>query len=64
MIGERNYMKDIKLYFNSYVMFGDDVKIRIFEKGRLDYPDFPCLNDVLFVDNLTTNLISISKLCD
>lgn len=32
--------------------------------GKLDYPEPRSLEDVLFVKGSTTNLISISQLCD
>lgn len=58
MTREKTYLKEF--YSNSYVTFGDGSKgIRIMVGHGI-----PCLNDVLLVGCLTTNLISISQLCD
>ncbi|MCH80969.1 gag-pol polyprotein [Trifolium medium] len=48
----------------SYVTFGDGAKGEIKGKGKIVNNDFPKLDDVLLVNGLTTNLISISQLCD
>lgn len=64
MIGVTNYLKDIKPFSNSYVMFGDVSKGKSFGKRNLDYSIIPLLNNVLVVDGLTAKLISISQVCD
>lgn len=64
MIGEKNYLKEVKHYSNNYVTFGDGVKRKITGKGKLNYLGLSTLDDVLLVESLITNLISISQLCD
>lgn len=64
MAGENNYLEELKLYYNSYVTFGDGARGRIKGICKLVSPGFPSLNDVLLVEELTVNLISISQLCD
>lgn len=60
MIEEKNYLKEVKTYTNSYVTFDDGTKGKIMGKGKLVYPCLSNLEDALLVEGLTTNLISIS----
>lgn len=62
MIEEKNYLKELKPYSNSYVTFGDEARGKIKGIGRLVYPSLPSLNDVLLIEGSTANLISISQL--
>lgn len=64
MILEKNYLKGIETYSNSCVTFDDNAKVKIIGKCKLYHHGIPCLNDVLLVDGLTTNLISISQFYD
>lgn len=64
MIGENNYLAELKSYSNSYVNFGNGAKGRIKRICKVESPSFPCLDDVLLVEGLTANLINISQLCD
>lgn len=64
MTREKDYLKDLKSYFNRYVTFDYRAKGIIVGKGNLDYPGLPSLDVVLIVEGLTANLISIRQLCD
>lgn len=64
MIVEKTYLEELKYYSNSYVTFCDGAKGIINGTGKMVSPSLPCLNDMLLVEGLTTNLISISQLCD
>jgi hypothetical protein len=64
MTGEKAYLQEIKNYSNSYVTFGDGAKGKIKGIGKLNGPELPNLDNVLLVEGLTANLISISQLCD
>jgi hypothetical protein len=64
MTGEKAYLKEVKNYSNSYVTFGDGPKGKIKGIGNLSGPELPNLDNVLLVEGLTANLISISQLCD
>lgn len=64
MTGFKKFLVDIKSYSTSYVTFGDGSKGEIKGVGKLDYPGLPSLDGVLFLKGMTTNLISISQLCD
>lgn len=59
--GEKNYMKDIQLYSNSYVTFGDGAKGKIRGKEKLDCLGLPCLDDMLLIKGLISNIINISQ---
>ncbi|MCH81590.1 gag-pol polyprotein [Trifolium medium] len=60
MTGEKAYMKEVKSYSNSYVTFGDGAKGKIKGIGKLSGPDLPNIDNVLLVEGLTANLISIN----
>lgn len=64
MTGEKNFLEKIKSYTNSHVVFGDGAKGKIKGIGKLSLAGSPSLDDVLLVEGLTANLISISQLCD
>jgi hypothetical protein len=64
MTGETRHLKEVKSYSNSYVTFEDGAKGKIKGIGKLVSPDLPYLDNVLLVEGLTANLISISQLCD
>lgn len=60
MTGEKIYIKELTLYSNRYVIFGDGTRGRIKGIGKLVRSDLPCLDGVLLVEGLTANLIDIS----
>ena len=64
MTGMKNYLTNVKAYATSYVTFGDGAKGKIKGIGKLCRTGSPLLDDVLLVEGLTANLISISQLCD
>ena len=64
MTGMKNYLFDLKAYATSYVTFGDGAKGKIKGIGKLARTCSLFLDDVLLVEGLTANLISISQLCD
>lgn len=45
-------------------MFGDCGRGKVKGVGTLNVPGMPVLYDVLYVEGLTKNLVSISQLCD
>ena len=46
------------------MIFGDGAKGTMIDKGLLKVPNMPKLENVLLMDGLRANLISISQLCD
>ncbi|XP_057418346.1 uncharacterized protein LOC130712533 [Lotus japonicus] len=64
MTGVKNYLGDVKPHSTSYVTFGDGAQGKIKGSGKLVSSGSPELDDVLLVEGLAANLISISQLCD
>jgi hypothetical protein len=64
MTGVAEYLKDVKSYKTKSVIFGDGGKGEILGIGKLINNNLPKLENVLLVEGLTTNLISINQLCD
>lgn len=61
---KKSYLEELKSYSNSYIIFYDGAKGRTNGICKLVSLSFSCLDDVLLVEGLTTNLINISQLCD
>jgi ribosomal protein S14 len=64
MTGDKKYLKELRPCSKGSVTFGDGAKGRIKGIGKLRDPSLPYLDKVLLVEGLTTNLISISQLCE
>ncbi|CAA0840193.1 Unknown protein, partial [Striga hermonthica] len=64
MIGEPSYLKNIQPSSNGEVTFGDRVSNKVIGTGCLNLGGIPKLTDVLLVDKLKENLLSVSQLCD
>lgn len=62
MTWKRSYLKELKPYSNSYITFGDGLKGIIEGIGKLLYSGLPSLDNVLLVEGMTANMISISQL--
>ncbi|GAA0174620.1 hypothetical protein LIER_41752 [Lithospermum erythrorhizon] len=62
MTKNKSYLSKIEKVRSDYVTFGRGEKDRIVGKGLLSVDGLPKLKDVLLVEGLTTNLISISQL--
>lgn len=52
------------LKVKGYVIYGDNNKGKIIGKGKVGAPLFTSIEDVLYVEGLKHNLLSISQLCD
>ncbi|CAA0813882.1 Unknown protein, partial [Striga hermonthica] len=64
MTGLRSNLTNIMPGPSSSVTFGDGAKNKVLGVGCLDVPGLPKLKNVLLVQNLKANLLSISQLCD
>ncbi|GAA0159281.1 hypothetical protein LIER_43475 [Lithospermum erythrorhizon] len=64
MTGNRANLTCIKEVKTDFVTFGGGEKGKIVGKGALNVEGLPNLEEVLLVEGLTANLISISQLCD
>ena len=64
MTGNREILTNLQPRNLEPVTFGDGVKGTILGSGLLNVPGFPKLKNVLLVEGLKANLISISQLLD
>ncbi|XP_057443220.1 uncharacterized protein LOC130735138 [Lotus japonicus] len=64
MTGIEEYFANLKPHDEGDVTFGGGVKGKIIGSGKLDSKISPELSEVLLVEGLTANLISISQICD
>lgn len=64
MNGERGHIERLKTQSSSYVTLFHEGRRKIKGIGKLVFPCLPNLDNVLLVEGLITNFISISQLCD
>ena len=64
MIGDRSLFKVFESKKGGNVTFGDGNKSQIKEKGIISLPRLPDIANVLYVEGLRVNLLSISQICD
>ena len=62
--GEKNFLTDLKPCAYEHVIYDNGHKGKIIDKEKLQYSRFSSLSDLILVEDLTRNLISISQLCD
>lgn len=64
MIGDKTKLSSISLKLKGYVTYEDNNKGRVIGIGKDGTPKFTTIDDVLYVEGLKYNLLSISQLCD
>ncbi|XP_075499732.1 uncharacterized protein LOC142538258 [Primulina tabacum] len=64
MTGSKDHLIDYVELRSGHVTYGGGAKGRIAGKGTLNVDGLPNLHNVLYVEGLNSNLISISQLCD
>ena len=64
MIGDRSLFKVFESKKGGNVTFGDGSKSQIKGKGTISLPRLPNITNVLYVEGLRINLLSISQICD
>lgn len=64
MTGNPRFLTNLKEGGNEIVTFGDGGHGNVIGKGTLKVPGMPSLTDVMLVEGLKANLITISQLCD
>ncbi|XP_012850949.1 PREDICTED: uncharacterized protein LOC105970659 [Erythranthe guttata] len=64
MTGVKEFLKNYQQITGVAVTFGNGKKGEVLGKGSLNHENLPKLKNVLLVEGLTSNLISISQLCD
>ncbi|XP_062093820.1 uncharacterized protein LOC133799844 [Humulus lupulus] len=64
LTGNKHLLTNLLSYVEGYVTFGDGSKRRIMGRGKLHLHGLPPLKNVLYVEGLKANLISVSQICD
>jgi hypothetical protein len=64
MIGDKSKLSSFTPKDGGYVTFGDNSRGKVIGVENIDYYSSSCIENVLLVDGLKHNLISISQLCD
>ena len=64
MTGDRSLFKVFESKNGGNVTFGDESKSQIKGKGIISLPRLPNILNVLYVEGLKVNLLSISQICD
>ena len=64
MTGDRSLFKVFESKIGGNVTFGDGTKSQIQGKGIISLPRLPNIANVLYVECLRVNLLSISQICD
>ena len=57
-------LKPLKEKVGDYVTFGDGSHDQVLAKGTVEIPGLPLLMDVLYIEGLKANLLSITQICD
>ena len=64
MTGDRSQFYAYNNFDGGFVTFGDGSMAKIIGKGTITGPGLPEIKNVLYVDGLKYNLLSISQICD
>ena len=64
MTGDKSKLSSFTPKDGGYVTFGDDSRGKVIGVENIDNYSSSCIENVLLVDGLKHNLISISQLCD
>ena len=64
MTGNKSWFKNLKPKDGGIVKFADGVKSRILGIGNIGKNDFDLIIDIMLVEGLTHNLLSIIQFCD
>lgn len=64
MPGNKDNLKYLYEAIEGYVTFGDGQQAQVKGKWTLNVEGIPNLKEVLYVEGLRVNLVSVSQLCD
>ncbi|CAM8940784.1 unnamed protein product [Rhodiola kirilowii] len=64
MTGNPDFLTQVEKLKGKSVIFGDGIEGRVLGRGTLNVPGLPRFTEVILVEGLQVNLISISQLCD
>ena len=64
MMGNKSFFTSFIEFDGGNVTFGDGNASRVKDKGTICVPNIPNLKEVLYIEGLKANLISISQMCE
>ena len=64
MTGEKGLFTELEMKSGGIVTFGDNGKGRVVGIGKVGQPHSTCISNVLLVEGLKHNLLSVSQFCD
>jgi hypothetical protein len=64
MTGDKTLFKELKEGRSGNITYGDGSKSKVMGQGTVDIPGVPTPQEVLYVEGLKANLLSISQFCD
>lgn len=62
--GDKTLFKHLKERKDDFVTFGNGSRSQVLGKGSVEIPGLPIKKEVVYIDGLKANLLSISQLCD
>ena len=60
----KSWFRDLRPKDDGVMKFADGIRSRIVTTGNVGKNDYDFITDVMFVEGLTHNLLSISQFCD
>ena len=63
MTGNKSFFTNFIEFSGGNATFGDDKALRVKDKGTIFALNIPTFKEVLYVESLKANLISISQMC-
>jgi hypothetical protein len=64
MTGDKTLFRELKEGRSGNITYRDDSKSKVMGQGTVEIPGVPTPQEVLYVEGLKANLMSISQLCD
>jgi hypothetical protein len=64
MTGDKTLFQELKEGRGGNITYGDGSKSKVIGKGSVEIPGAPTPQEVLYVEGLKANLLSISQFCD
>jgi hypothetical protein len=64
MTGDKTLFKELKEGRSGNITYGDGSKSKVMGQGTVEIPGVPTSQEVLYVEGLKANLLSISQFCD
>lgn len=64
MTGDKSKFSSFTLEYKGFVTYVDSNKGKVISIGKVGTPPFTTIDDVLYIEGLKQNLLSISQLCE